>query len=141
MSRLRLRYTRPFYRYSLADRGNRIDIDIITDFMCDRFGDTCGANEAANAACMAATAATKGKTGQAAGMSTDSLYNFSHVPVPVHSSVYFFFPVSIKAPDRPLVITTSLMRCERNVDYGVSNGMEWGFGAHQRSEPHWSISP
>jgi hypothetical protein len=36
--------------------------------MCDRFGDSCGANEAANAACVAATAATKGKTGQAAGM-------------------------------------------------------------------------
>jgi hypothetical protein len=38
--------------------------------MCDRFGDSCGANEAAKAACVTATAATKDKTGQAAGMFT-----------------------------------------------------------------------
>ena len=42
------------------------DINIITKFMCDRFGDRCGANDAAVAACATATAATQGKTGQAA---------------------------------------------------------------------------
>lgn len=38
--------------------------------MCDRFGDSCGASDAAKAACITATAATKGKTGQAAGKLT-----------------------------------------------------------------------
>jgi hypothetical protein len=43
------------------------EIDIISQFMCDRLGDTCQANDAAQAACMTATAATQGQVGQAAG--------------------------------------------------------------------------
>ncbi|ERF77145.1 hypothetical protein EPUS_09318 [Endocarpon pusillum Z07020] len=60
--------------------GSAQNIDIITDFMCDRFGDRCGANEATNAACMAATAATKGKTGQAAATAWNEALGLTNVP-------------------------------------------------------------
>jgi hypothetical protein len=43
------------------------EIGIISDFMCNRLGDTCQASDAAQAACMMATAATQGQVGQAAG--------------------------------------------------------------------------
>lgn len=58
--------------------------------MCDRFGDRCGANNAANAACVTATEATKGKTGQAAGMFTSS--SRPDVPSTSLGSVYSLPP-------------------------------------------------
>jgi hypothetical protein len=54
--------------------GSALDIDTITGFLCDRFNDRCKASKEAISACASAQAATKFKTGQAAGKIQNPIY-------------------------------------------------------------------